>query len=242
MGLRMLSVKDEGSIYDPFSFRPPQDVAGAFAEFCEQLGYRKTQALSACLEAVLDMIDAREPQVPRLVTMVRTLRDQRATMTDGQRPFAGAVGITPLPDAGKVVPFPVVQAPPDHVLVPLYGSISAGYPGTGSPQGQPSEFVPVPNERARGAKFALRVAGDSMNRSEEGIQDGDLVLLADSETRQPVSGDIVAALVDGETCLKRFCARKRGGPYLQSESDNPAFGKIHPARELVIQGVFLGKL
>ena len=238
----LFGVKDEGSIYDPFSFRPPQDVAGAFAELCEQLGYRKTQALSACLEAVLDMIDAREPQVPRLVTMVRTLRGQRATMIDERRSFAVGEGITPLPDSGKVVPFPVVQAPPDHVLLPLYGSISAGYPGTGSPQGQPSEFVPVPNEKARGAKFALRVAGDSMNRSEEGIQDGDLVLLTDSETRQPTSGDIVAALVDGETCLKRFCTKKRGGPYLQSESDNPAFGKIRPARELVIQGVFLGKL
>ncbi len=236
-------VKDEGSIYDPFSFRPPQDVAGAFAELCDQLGYRKTQALSACLEAVLDMIDAQEPQVPRLVTMVRTLRDQRATMRDERRGFPGnGAGVTALPDAGKVVPFPVVQAPPDHVLVPLYGSISAGYPGTGTALGQPSDYVPVPATKARGAKFALRVAGDSMNRSEEGIQDGDLVLLADAETREPSSGDIVAALVDGETCLKRFCTKKRGGPYLQSESDNPAFGKIYPARELLIQGVFLGKL
>ena len=235
-------MKEEGSIYDPFSFRPPQDVASAFAELCEQLGYRKTQALSACLEAVLDMIDAREPQVPRLVTMVRTLRDQRATMRDEHRLFPGNPGITPLPEVGKVVPFPVVQVPSDHVLVPLYGSISAGYPGTGSPQGLPSDYVPVPAKKARGAKFALRVSGDSMNRSEEGIQDGDLVLLADSETRQPASGDIVAALVDGETCLKRFCTKKRGGPYLQSESDNPVFGKIHPARELLIQGVFLAKL
>ncbi len=241
-----MSVKDEGSIYDPFSFRPPQDVAPAFAELCDQLGYRKTQALSACLEAVLDMIDAQEPQVPRLVTMVRTLRDQRATMRDERRAFGGNGGggtsVTALPDAGKVVPFPVVQAPPDHVLVPLYGSISAGFPGTGAALGNPSDYVPVPADKARGAKFALRVAGDSMNRSEEGIQDGDLVLLADSETRQPSSGDIVAALVDGETCLKRFCTKKKGGPYLQSESDNPAFGKIYPARELLIQGVFLGKL
>ena len=115
-------------------------------------------------------------------------------------------------------------------------------PGTGTPQGQPLEYVPVPTDKARGGKFALRVAGDSMNRSEEGIQDGDLVLLADPGSREPASGDIVAALVDGETCLKRFCTKKRGGPYLQSESDNPVFGKIHPARELVIQGVFLGKL
>ena len=239
----VISVKDEGSIYDPFSFRPPQDLAGSFAELCDQLGYRKTQALSACLESILDMIDAAEPQVPRLVTMVRTLREQRATMRDVQRPFASKDGnVTALPDAGKVVPFPVVQAPPDHVLVPLYGSISAGYPGTGTALGNPSDYVPVPADRARGAKFALRVAGDSMNQSEEGIQDGDLVLLADAETRRPASGDIVAALVDGETCLKRFCAKKKGGPYLQSESDNPAFGKIYPARELLIQGVFLGKL
>ena len=232
-------MKEEGSIYDPFSFRPPQDVAAPFAEFCDQLGYRKTQALSACLEAVLEMIDADEPQVPRLVTMVRTLRSQQATLRDDARPFS--TGLKSV-EAGKVVPFPTVQAPPDHVLVPLYGSISAGYPGTGTPQGQPLEYVPVPTEKARGGKFALRVAGDSMNRSEEGIQDGDLVLLADPGSREPASGDIVAALVDGETCLKRFCTKKRGGPYLQSESDNPVFGKIHPARELVIQGVFLGKL
>ncbi len=232
-------VKEEGSIYDPFSFRPPQDVAAPFAEFCDQLGYRKTQALSACLEAVLEMIDADEPQVPRLVTMVRTLRGQQATLRDAPRPFSAGLKSV---EAGKVVPFPVVQAPPDHILIPLYGSISAGYPGTGTPQGQPLEYVPVPTDKARGGKFALRVAGDSMNRSEEGIQDGDLVLLADPGSREPASGDIVAALVDGETCLKRFCTKKRGGPYLQSESDNPMFGKIHPARELVIQGVFLGKL
>ncbi len=232
-------VKEEGSIYDPFSFRPPQDVAAPFAEFCEQLGYRKTQALSACLEAVLEMIDAEEPQVPRLVTMVRTLRNQQATLRDHARPFTTGLKTV---EAGKVVLFPTVQAPPDHVLVPLYGSISAGYPGTGTPQGQPLEYVPVPTDKARGGKFALRVAGDSMNRSDEGIQDGDLVLLADPGSREPASGDIVAALVDGETCLKRFCTKKRGGPYLQSESDNPIFGKIRPARELVIQGVFLGKL
>ena len=233
-------VKDEGSIHDPFSFRPPQDVAAPFAELCEQLGYRKTQTLSACLEAVLEMIDAEEPQVPRLVTMVRTLRGQRATLSDAPRPVATA-GLKTV-EAGKVVPFQAVQAPPDHVLVPLYGSISAGYPGTGTPQGQPLEYLQVPTDKARGGKFALRVAGDSMNRSEEGIQDGDLVLLADPGSREPASGDIVAALGGRRNVPQAVLHQERGGPYLQSESDNPVFGKIHPARELVIQGVFLGKL
>ena len=242
-------MKDEGSIYDPFSFRPPQDLAPGLNGLCDQLGYRKAQALGACLEAVLEMIDADEPAVPRLVTMVRTLREQRATLRDKPRPFArGAAAQTSGPGA-EIVPFPTTATKAAgtslRVVVPLYGSIAAGYPGGMTAGTQPLEYVPVPAEFARGGsegKFALRVAGDSMNRSKEGIQDGDVVLMAEPETRQPANGDIVAALVDGETCLKRFCARKPGRSYLQSESDNPAFGKIRPARELVIQGVFLGKL
>jgi SOS-response transcriptional repressor LexA len=198
------------------------------------------------------MIDAEEPQVPGLVTMIRTLRQQRATLRDKPRPFGPA--IVPAPAAnpstglgGEIVPFPTEQARhgTPRVVVPLYGSIAAGFPGGGASGGAAvADFVPVPPEHERGGgegKFALRVAGDSMNRSKEGIQDGDLVLMADPETRQPVPGDIVAALVDGETCLKRLC-RKGARNFLQSESDNPHFGKIHPARELVIQGVFLGKL
>ena len=237
-------MKDEGSIYDPFSFRPPQDLAPGLTGLCDQLGYRKAQALGACLEAVLEMIDAEEPAVPRLVTMVRTLREQRATLRDKPRPFArGTAGQDVGATGAEIVPFPSAAAA--RVVVPLFGSIAAGHPGGSATAAQPAEYVPVPPEHARGGsegKFALRVAGDSMNRSKEGIQDGDVVLMADPETRRPADGDIVAALVDGETCLKRFCARKPGRSYLQSESDNPAFGKILPARELVIQGVFLSKL
>ena len=236
-------MKDEGSIYDPFSFRPPQDLAPGLTGLCDQLGYRKAQALGACLEAVLEMIDADEPAVPRLVTMVRTLREQRATLRDKPRPFARGENGHAAGSGAEILPFPAAAS---RVVVPLFGSVAAGHPG-GSPaaSAQPAEYVPVPPEHARGGsegKFALRVAGDSMNRSKEGIQDGDMVLMADPETRQPVHGDIVAALVDGETCLKRFHHPKSGRNYLQSESDNPAFGKILPARELVIQGVFLGKL
>ena len=138
-----------------------------------------------------------------------------------------------------------MQAPPAHTLVPLWGKIAAGHPiGEGQPASAPaaSDYLPVPEEKARGVKYALQVSGESMNRSREGIQDGDIVLLADPEQRQPASGDIVAALIDGEACLKRFHVRKGGASYLESESDNPAFGQIHPARELVIQGVYLGKL
>ena len=241
-------MKDEGSLFDPFSFRPPQDLAAGFGAMCEQLGYRKAQALGACLEAVLEMVDAAEPRVPRLVTMLRTLREQHATLRDEPRPFqpvpVRAMPSAPEPASGAdIIPFRAAQAAPaDHVLIPLYGSIAAGFPGAGTPPAQPLEYLALPAAGAREGQFALRVAGDSMNRCEEGIQDGDVVLLADPAARRPESGDIVAALVDGETCLKRFCQRKGRGTYLQSESDNPAFGKIYPARELVIQGVFVRKV
>ena len=64
------------------------------------------------------------------------------------------------------------------------------------------------------------------------ILDGDIVILEDRKTAK--SGDIVAALIDGETTLKRYVT-ERGRPYLKAE--NPKFPNLIPARELRIQGV-----
>jgi len=49
-------------------------------------------------------------------------------------------------------------------------------------------------------------------------------------------GDIVAALIDGETTLKRYVV-ERGRPYLKAE--NPRYPDLVPARELKIQGVMV---
>jgi repressor LexA len=64
------------------------------------------------------------------------------------------------------------------------------------------------------------------------ILDGDIVILEDRKTAK--NGDIVAALIDGETTLKRYVTA-RGRPYLKAE--NPKFPNLIPARELRIQGV-----
>jgi len=64
------------------------------------------------------------------------------------------------------------------------------------------------------------------------ILDGDIVILEDRQTAK--NGDIVAALIDGETTLKRYVT-ERGRPYLKAE--NPKFPDLIPARELRIQGV-----
>src|SRR4029079_5008812 len=78
--------------------------------------------------------------------------------------------------------------------------------------------------------FALRVRGDSMIGAH--ILDGDVVILEDRHSAK--NGDIVAALIDGETTLKRFVT-ERGRPYLKAE--NPKFPKLIPAPDPRIPGV-----
>ena len=68
------------------------------------------------------------------------------------------------------------------------------------------------------------------------ICEGDTVIL---ELREPRNGDVVAALIDGETTLKRYIM-DGGSPYLQAE--NEAYPDLIPARELIIQGVMVALL
>jgi repressor LexA len=82
--------------------------------------------------------------------------------------------------------------------------------------------------------FALRVRGDSMVGAQ--IADGDTVIL---ERKAPKTGDIVAALIDGEVTLKRYVS-SRGRSFLKAE--NPAYPDLMPTVDLVIQGVMVGLL
>lgn len=63
------------------------------------------------------------------------------------------------------------------------------------------------------------------------ITDGDLVIVDSREARE---GDIVAALIDGETTLKRLVS-KNGEYFLKAE--NPKYPDLIPLRELSVQGV-----
>ena len=134
----------------------------------------------------------------------------------------------------------------DTVSLPIFGALPAGWPQTreGIRKRRPIKSVQVKRGRFPEGVFGLEVRGDSMNAARRTpIFDGDVVVLLSPEQREPQPEDIVAALIDGETCLKRLKTRKRaGGAFLKSESNNPVHGEIHPAHELVIQGVFVGKL
>ncbi len=134
----------------------------------------------------------------------------------------------------------------DTVSLPIFGALPAGWPQTreGVMQRRPIKTLRVRRGRFPEGVFGLEVRGDSMNAARPvPVFDGDVVVLLSPEQREPQPEDIVAALIDGETCLKRLKTRKRpAGAFLKSESTNPAHGEIHPAHELVIQGVFVGKL
>ena len=79
--------------------------------------------------------------------------------------------------------------------------------------------------------FALLVAGDSMIGRH--MLDGDIVVLEHGP--EPRNGQIVAALIDGESTLKTF-VMKNGKMWLRAE--NPKYPNLIPAQELMIQGVF----
>ena len=120
------------------------------------------------------------------------------------------------------------------VDIPIYGAIPAGYSDDTAPEADGTLSVDVRsmglNERSKA--YALKVRGESMIGAH--ILDGDHVVI---EYREPRDQDVVAALIDGETTLKRFVNDGRK-PYLKAE--NPDFPDLIPVNELMIQGVMVG--
>src|SRR3989441_2325063 len=118
--------------------------------------------------------------------------------------------------------------------IPIYGQIPAGMATLTEQtiEGHVSLDARSVNASKNGRTFALRVRGDSMIDAH--ILDGDIVILEDRKDVR--NGDIVAALIDGETTLKRYVL-EHGCPYLRAE--NPLYPKLTPASELKIQGVMV---
>jgi len=119
------------------------------------------------------------------------------------------------------------------VDIPLFGSIPAGLPQAREQDAEGCVSVDIESIGFKPTRntFALRVAGDSMVGRH--ILDGDVVVLEHGP--EPRTGQIVAALIDGESTLKTFIV-KSGKPYLKAE--NPKYPNLIPAQELMIQGVF----
>lgn len=114
--------------------------------------------------------------------------------------------------------------------LPLVGEIQAGFPSPAEEELRDlislDEYLITRPE----SSFLLKVSGDSMAGA--GIMPGDLVIV--EKGREPQSGDIILAQVDGEWTMKYFS--KRGGRILL-EAANEKYPPIRPREELRVGGV-----
>ncbi len=177
-------------------------------EIQEQFGFKSTNAVMGHLRAL-----EHKAVLQRIPGQARTFRINRPNKPDFENS---------LPEnATEVVDIPVV------------GDIAAGYPDRVEPAGEIGRLQVGIDQVGFGNRrrsFALQVRGDSMVDAE--IYEGDMVVV---EPREARDGDIVAALIDGETTLKRFIKKGNEPPYLKAE--NKFYPELYPVNELSVQGV-----
>lgn len=114
----------------------------------------------------------------------------------------------------------------DSVAVPVVGDIAAGAPILA--EEHTDDVMTLPRELVgRGTVFGLRVRGDSM--IDAAICDGDIVVVR--KQHEAYSGEIVAAMIDGEATVKVY-RRRNGHVYL--EPRNPAYDVIDGAGAVVL--------
>lgn len=107
-------------------------------------------------------------------------------------------GVLERSEIGKIIPLPKLQKG-NFVLAPLVGSIVCGIPNL-SEQNYEDTFALPTDIFGKGELFMLHADGNSM--IEAGISPGDLLVLRKQNSAE--DGEIVVALIDGETTLKRL--------------------------------------
>lgn len=183
------------------------------------LAYRRSNGCSPSIPEIQKQFDIRSPN--------GVAGHLHALETKGyvQRGLRGSRQIDPVgphaAERGTIADFP------------LQGHIAAGYPeqvAASHPESYISMDEATLGFRPREGCFALRVRGDSMK--DDGIFDGDLVIVEPAS--EPRENQIVVALMDGESTLKRL-VRVRGKWFLQAA--NAAYPELHPRSGLAVQGI-----
>jgi len=124
----------------------------------------------------------------------------------------------------------LMQTPVTSVSVPILGHIPAGNPVLS--EELYDGYLEIDSNLVPGGElFALRVDGESM--IDANILDGDTAIIRQQEKAD--SGEIIAAMIDGKTTLKRLKITDNKS-YLYPE--NPEFSPIEiiPDSEVVILG------
>ncbi len=116
------------------------------------------------------------------------------------------------------------------VGVPLAGGVSAGFPSPAEEELRDIISFDDYLITKQSQSFLLKVDGDSMIGA--GIMPNDLVLV--DRGREPKTGDIVIAEVDGAWTMKYF---QKKGKEVYLEAANPKYPTIKPVAELRLGGV-----
>jgi repressor LexA len=191
-------------------------------------------ALTLRQRQVLEFIEQQQrdtglPPTSREIQAHFRFKSQTAAMNH-LRALARKGVINHFPGRARAAVSPALKAP----RISLLGQIPAGLSvhAEQAPDASFSLDLAALGIRPGREVFALRVHGDSMLGAQ--IADGDTVIL---EKRSPRTGEIVAALIDGEVTLKRF-QREADRVFLKAE--NPKYPDLIPTTELTIQGVMIG--
>jgi repressor LexA len=125
---------------------------------------------------------------------------------------------------------------PAVVTAPLYGKIAAGTPAL--LRDNVREVYELDRKLVSSADaFLLEVKGDSMMGA--GIDDGDLILVDPVGEGEVKSGEVVAARIDGESAVKRYCERDGA---ITLEAANPKYPpiRVHDHDDFAILGRVTG--
>jgi repressor LexA len=215
---------------NPVSTRPPEDSS-------------MPAALTKRQEEVLDFLKASR-QARGLMPSTREIQEHfgfasQTAAVDVLRALERKGSLKRLPNKARAILLTEQEepAPSDSAIInlPLFGAVSAGY--AEAPFPEHGKFLRVDGS-ALGLQsgegcFALRVRGDSMTGAH--ILDGDYVIL--DANRLPRHGDIVAALIGGQTTLKRLMIE---GHRRWLQAENPRFPDLVAEDQLLVQGVMRG--
>ncbi len=123
----------------------------------------------------------------------------------------------------------------EFIEVPLVGRVAAGYPVLAEENIEDTIKLHKDFVGRKSNLFALRVRGDSMINA--GIFEGDVVIV--EQNRNPRNGDIVVALLDGESTLKRF-SRENDKIFLLPENESYSPISVNKSSDFSIIGKIVG--
>ncbi len=135
-------------------------------------------------------------------------------------------GIIQRDSAGKLLPGKLFYP------VKVLGTIQAGFPSPAEEENVETISLDDWLIENKESSFMLKVTGDSM--IEAGIMPGDMVII--NRGKQPKSGDIVIAEVDGKWTIKFFMRAGTGQPAILKPA-NKKFKPIFAKDELRVAGV-----